>query len=39
MASIALCGYGFGGMIWNPIETAFVNPDNASPDEQDGDDL
>ena len=39
MTSFALAGYGFGGVIWNPVETAFVNPDNLSPDEEVGDDL
>ncbi|TRY72373.1 hypothetical protein TCAL_09716 [Tigriopus californicus] len=27
-ASIAVAGYGFGSVIWNPVETAFVNPGN-----------
>ncbi len=31
MASIAVAGYGFGAVIWIPLETAFVNPDNISP--------
>ena len=39
MASFTLAGYGFGGVIWNPVETAFVNPGNVSPDEEDGEDL
>ena len=39
MTSITLCGYGFGGVIWNPLETSFVNPDNVSPDYQEGSDL
>ena len=28
MSSIVVAGYGFGGAIWVPLETAFVNPDN-----------
>ena len=28
MSSIVVAGYGFGGAIWIPLETAFVNPDN-----------
>ena len=28
MTSICVAGYGFGGVIWNPLETAYVNPDN-----------
>ena len=31
MASIAVAGYGFGAMIWIPLETAFVNPKNIDP--------
>ena len=26
MTSFCIAGYGFGGAIWNPVETAFVNP-------------
>ena len=32
MGSFAVAGYGFGGVIWNPLETAFVNPDNVEPE-------
>ena len=28
MTSFALAGFGLGGVLWNPIETAFVNPEN-----------
>ncbi len=28
MASIAIGGYGFGAVIWIPLQTAFVNPEN-----------
>ena len=28
MTSIAIAGYGSGAVIWNPLETAFVNPGN-----------
>ena len=28
MTSIAVGGYGFGSMIWIPLQTYFVNPDN-----------
>ena len=28
MTSIAIGGYGFGAMIWIPLQTAFVNPHN-----------
>lgn len=28
VGSIVIAGYGFGSMIWIPIQTAFVNPDN-----------
>jgi hypothetical protein len=31
MGSFAVAAYGFGGVLWNPIETAYVNPDNVSP--------
>ena len=37
MGSIAVAGYGFGSVIWNPLETAFVNPNNVSPVESDDD--
>ena len=39
MSSFAIAGYGFGGVIWNPLETIFVNPDNLSPDDEVGDDV
>ena len=34
VGSFVLCGYGFGSLIWVPLQTAFVNPDNvlAVPD-------
>ncbi len=28
MSSVALAGFGYGSMIWNPLQTAYVNPDN-----------
>lgn len=28
---ICIAGYGFGSMIWNPLETGFVNPKNRLP--------
>ncbi|TRY67487.1 hypothetical protein TCAL_07649 [Tigriopus californicus] len=28
---ICIAGYGFGSMIWNPLETGFVNPLNRDP--------
>ena len=31
MGSIVVSGYGFGSLIWIPVETAFVNPDNVKP--------
>jgi len=37
MGSCVIAAYGFGGVIWNPLETAFVNPDNVSPVEDDDD--
>ena len=30
MSSVAVAGYGFGGAIWIPLETAFVNPNNVA---------
>lgn len=36
-ASIAVAGYGFGSVIWNPVETAFVNPGNEEAEYPDGD--
>lgn len=37
--SIVVASFGFGSVIWNPLETAFVNPDNVSPTEEDGEDV
>jgi len=31
MSSIAVSGYGFGSLIWIPLETAYVNPKNIDP--------
>jgi hypothetical protein len=31
MGSIAVAGYGYGAVIRNPLQTAFVNPDNVDP--------
>ena len=31
MASITIAGYGYGSVIWNPLETAYVNPNNVAP--------
>ena len=28
---IIISGYGFGSLMWIPLETAFINPDNKSP--------
>ena len=28
MSSLVAAGYGFGAIIWFPVETSFVNPDN-----------
>ena len=36
MTSIALAGYGLGGVIWNPLETGFVNPDNVAVQDVEG---
>lgn len=33
MSGIAIAGYGFGSVIWNPLETEYVNPENISPEE------
>ena len=30
MSSIVVAGYGFGGAIWIPLETVFVNPNNTA---------
>ena len=29
IGSLVLSGYGFGSLMWIPLETAFVNPGNA----------
>lgn len=31
MGSVTMAGFGYGSIIWNPLETAYVNPDNVSP--------
>ena len=31
MASMTLAGFGYGSVIWNPLETLYVNPDNIAP--------
>jgi hypothetical protein len=36
MASVALAGYGYGSVIWNPLQTAFVNPYNVAAEEVPG---
>lgn len=38
MCSIAIAGYGVGASIWNPLETAFVNPKNIKVEELPGGD-
>ena len=38
MTSIALAGYGLGGVIWNPLETAYVNPNNIAVQDVPGED-
>ena len=35
MSGVVVAGYGFGSVIWNPLETGFVNPDNVSPEAAD----
>ena len=37
MGSICIAGFGFGSVIWNPLETQFVNPDNVPPEDIPGD--
>ena len=32
---MVLSGYGFGSLIWIPMQTAFINPDNVDPDQDD----
>ena len=34
--SVCIAGFGFGAVIWIPLETAFVNPDNVVPVEVEG---
>ena len=34
--SVCIAGFGFGAVIWIPLETAFVNPDNVAPVEVEG---
>ena len=34
ITSLVVSGYGFGSLIWIPMETAFVNPDNLAPGEE-----
>ena len=31
MSGVAIAGYGFGAVVWNPLETLYVNPNNISP--------
>ena len=33
VSSVVISGYGYGSLIWIPMETAFVNPDNVDPGE------
>ena len=33
ISSLVISGYGYGSLIWIPMETAFVNPDNVDPGE------
>ena len=35
VSSVVLSGYGFGSLIWIPMQTAFINPDNVNPDQDD----
>ena len=37
MGSVCIAGFGFGSVIWNPLETQFVNPDNIPPEDIPGD--
>lgn len=30
VGSLVLCGYGFGSLIWIPVQTSFVNPENTN---------
>ena len=36
--SVVVAGYGFGSVIWVPMQTAFVNPDNVAVEEVEGQD-
>lgn len=36
MGSVTMAGFGYGSIIWNPLETVYVNPDNVSPVSVDG---
>jgi hypothetical protein len=36
MGSITLAGFGYGSVLWIPLETAFVNPDNIDAVEVEG---
>ena len=33
VSSLVISGYGYGSLIWIPMETAFVNPENVDPGE------
>ncbi|XP_046325954.1 oxalate:formate antiporter-like [Haliotis rufescens] len=39
VTGIIICGIGFGTFVFNQVITAFINPDNLSPDETIKDDL
>ena len=34
--SVCIAGFGFGAVLWIPLETAFVNPDNVGPVQVEG---
>ncbi len=36
MGSICVAGFGYGSVIWNPLETAYVNPNNIEAEEVPG---
>ena len=38
MGSIVAAGGGFGALIWTPLQTAYVNPDNIAAVEVPGED-
>ena len=38
MGSVVSSGGGFGSIIWIPLQTAYVNPDNVPAIEVDGED-